>query len=428
MRFLHLADVHLGYQQYNLKDRYNDFGRAFGRAVDLALAREVDAVVIAGDLFHKASVEPLTLRQAEDGLKRLQEAGVPVLGVHGNHDRVRYLAQYSWLEYLADEQGLLTLLTPSFEDEHLPRLEPDVGYVDLDGVRFVGVPWLGATAPRVLNQVAEVLTALPQADIRFTVLITHAGVEGQMPHMPGGLTFAELAPLRGCVNYLALGHLHKPYMVDDWIYNPGSLETCSFDETAYERGAYLVEVDAAGAHTAEHIATVMRPFYTIHVDTGLFADPQALNDGVLTEIRQQARRIRKIVAGHPEPKQAAPVVRLVLRGYVTFDRSLLNLEAFRQMLLDEIDGALHVRVENRTTALGVDTVVMAEDLSREALERQVLSDIARSDTRYSAHSDVWSQVMQQIKGLALEGADPAVVYHILDDRMAELEGAEDVDH
>lgn len=52
MRFLHCADIHLGYQQYNHKERFNDFGHAFYAVLDVALAEKVDFVILAGDLFH----------------------------------------------------------------------------------------------------------------------------------------------------------------------------------------------------------------------------------------------------------------------------------------------------------------------------------------------------------------------------------------
>ena len=39
MRFLHIADVHLGYQQYGLKDRFDDFSRAFLHLVDTPATR-----------------------------------------------------------------------------------------------------------------------------------------------------------------------------------------------------------------------------------------------------------------------------------------------------------------------------------------------------------------------------------------------------
>ncbi|MFC2055745.1 exonuclease SbcCD subunit D, partial [Chloroflexota bacterium] len=113
--FLHFSDVHLGYQQYGDRERFNDFGRAFLKAVDFAVAKQVDFVLVSGDLFHKSAIDPPTLLQAANGIDRLRNAGISVVAVAGNHDRAKYRDRYSWLDYLA-ERGYITLLSPSFEE------------------------------------------------------------------------------------------------------------------------------------------------------------------------------------------------------------------------------------------------------------------------------------------------------------------------
>ena len=47
--FLHLSDIHLGYQQYGHRERFNDFGRAFLSAVRYAVENQVGFVLISGD-------------------------------------------------------------------------------------------------------------------------------------------------------------------------------------------------------------------------------------------------------------------------------------------------------------------------------------------------------------------------------------------
>jgi exonuclease SbcD len=430
VRFLHMADVHLGNQQYNLPGRFDDFGRAFLGVVDLALTERVDVCVIAGDLFHKSTVEPKTLLQAEEGLRRLQDAGTKVIAVHGNHDKVRYMAQVSWLDYLSD-RGLCHLLSPSFESTPV-QLQPwdesaRLGaYVDVGYVRFIGVPWLGASAPRVLEEIAMVWDDLDWTAIAFTVLVTHAGIEGQMPHMPGGVTFAELEPLKGKVQYLALGHLHKPYERENWIYNPGSLETCSFEELQYPRGVYLVDVAPDGTHTAQHVQTSMRPFFDLDFKTDLYPTPALLMEAVQSYIHHEKRHITKALRDCSDPRHAKPVVRLVLRGNLSFDRTQLDMEAIREMLRSEID-ALLVRVENRTTPLGVEASV-DEGMTRLELEQAVFTAIARSDSRYGSHAEVWADIMAQVKTLALTANDPERIFMLLDGQMRELEEAGHVDH
>ncbi len=425
MLFLHMADVHLGNQQYNAAARFNDFGRAFFEAVDLAVTHGVQACVIAGDLFHKAAVEPATLIQAEEGLERLHDAGIPVIAVHGNHDNVRFRAQFSWLDYLAEKERL-HLLSPVYEENGIQLVEGE-SYLDIGAVRFVGVPWLGASAAPVLAQVADALAHLDRQNVGFTVLVTHAGVEGQMPHIPGALTFADLSPLKNHVQYLALGHLHKPYEEAGWIYNPGSLETCSFDEAQYEnRGVYLVSVDESkGTHQADLIRTPRRPFYTLYFDTDRFATPAELVAGLRNELRGKAKsEVRKLVQAHPE--QAAPVVRLVLRGNLTFDRASLDIDAVRSLIRQEIE-ALLVRVDNRTRPLGSE-IILDEGLDRAALERRVLEQVVLSDSRYSLHPAAWSELMQSIKRMALDAVPPDEIFAALDRHMSELEGSAHVDH
>src|SRR6478609_4136923 len=120
--FIHLADTHLGYEQYGVRERFNDFSRAFWDIMDEAANRDVDFVVIAGDLFNKRAIDAMTLIHAIEGLKKLKEAGIPVIAIEGNHDRSYYRDGTSWLQFLC-YQGYLVLLHPRMEDG-IPLLEP----------------------------------------------------------------------------------------------------------------------------------------------------------------------------------------------------------------------------------------------------------------------------------------------------------------
>ncbi len=114
-RFVHTADNHLGYEQYGVKERFNDFARAFLAIVEDAIARHADFFVIAGDLFNKRAIDARTLIQAEEGLQRLKDAGIPAIAIEGNHDRSYYRDGVSWLQFLC-WRDLLILLDPVFKD------------------------------------------------------------------------------------------------------------------------------------------------------------------------------------------------------------------------------------------------------------------------------------------------------------------------
>ncbi len=403
MRFLHAADIHLGYRQYNSEERAEDFYRAFRKVADLAIQETVQACVIAGDLFDKCMIEPVTLLQAEKCLNRMQKAGIRVLAVAGNHDRARR-DQGSWLGYL-DARGLITLLKPPFGDESC--LVPGVSYVDWDGVRFIGVPWLGASTATALARIAGDLAALDWDGIRYTVLIAHAALEGQLPNVAGYVRFTELEPLRERVDYVAFGHLHKPYSSKGWIFNPGAIENCKFDEAGYgEKGVYLVEIDAEGKANAELHPIPGRPFRTLDFSVDLFSNPDELREGLRAQIRHKRADLET------DPRA---VIHLLLNGNLSFSPVALDLEDLRRIVQDEVD-CLLVRLNSSIRSLNVD-VDFDDDLSPETLERQVFEDIARADTRYSGDAGGWGELMQVVKRDVLGGAPAEGIYSALDDHM-----------
>ncbi|HYA99474.1 MAG TPA: DNA repair exonuclease, partial [Ktedonobacteraceae bacterium] len=252
--FIHLADTHLGYEQYGVRERFNDFSRAFWDILDDAVNRDVDFVVIAGDLFNKRAIDALTLIHAIEGLKKLKERGIPVVAIEGNHDRSYYREGISWLQFLCHQEYLM-LLTPIMRDgapvlSHWNRERMLGSHIDLlnERVRVYGLPWQGAATTRTIEGLTQALEAAraeeEAAGIEYRVLLMHTGVDSIVPRIQGLPTMAQFQPLHHYVNYLALGHVHKPYEFDGWMYNPGSTETWGAEESAWEdRGYYYVEID-----------------------------------------------------------------------------------------------------------------------------------------------------------------------------------------
>ena len=87
MKFIHVADLHLGYEQYNLRERMVDFASAFKQVVDFAINKKVDFVLISGDLFDKRDINADTLEQADVLINKLKKANIKVIAIEGNHDK-----------------------------------------------------------------------------------------------------------------------------------------------------------------------------------------------------------------------------------------------------------------------------------------------------------------------------------------------------
>lgn len=396
--FLHLADCHLGYRQYNSRERQNDFTRAYLEIIDVAVDKRVDFVLLAGDLFERRAIDPITLSHAITGLERLQGAGIPCLAVEGNHELAYYRDSIGWVRFLA-EQELLTLLNPRIDGEQvgLPPYDRREGaYVEpVPGLRVYGMRYYGSATAPVVQRVAEALAQTDRQGLEYTIFMAHAGVEGTIDHSGGALSHRELAPLRPFVDYLALGHFHKPYEFDNWIYNPGSPETNSLTEADWsERGYYLVEVDteAAPKHRPVLHANPRRPFERLFFRVDASETPGDLEKNCRSYIERQRRQFRG----------KEPVVELRLSGVLPFDRGALDLKLFEQIVEEQYQPLIcFVRDDTRASEfeVGVD-----QHLGRRELERQIISGLLERDNRFRDRSSAWTELTLAVKQLAVSGA------------------------
>ncbi|MCS7260814.1 MAG: exonuclease SbcCD subunit D [Anaerolineae bacterium] len=412
-KFLHLSDVHLGYQQYNLKERFNDFGRAFEYIVQRAIEEQVDFVLLAGDLFHKRSIDPPTLLQAVMPLEMLKEKGIPVLAIEGNHDRPHYQEVISWMDFLTD-RGYLIALRPSFESGKAILKEWDGfcgAYVDLRSrrdpkgmVRVYGVPYYGAATKQVIPTLRDALNEMDHRGVDYVIMMLHAGPDDVLPHYLATVPQSVLTPLREFVHYLALGHIHKPYERENWMFNPGSPETCSSEEVAWpERGFYLVEVDTAAQpiHRARRIQNPRRPFVQVPINVELFQELQELYVSIPAKLGEHIRG----------PDAAQPVVEVVLEGIWPFASERVDVERIRSIVAQQVE-PLVVRVTNRTVARGTSDPD-GDNLSHAELERRVFQHLFEQDVRYAFHAAQWAQLAIEIKRMVLEESSPqSIVEHL----------------
>ena len=434
--FIHIADTHLGYEQYGVRERFNDFSRAFWAITADAVERGVDFVVIAGDLFNKRAIDAQTLIHAIEGLRKLKEAGIVVIAIEGNHDRSYYRDGTSWLQFLC-YQGYLTLLAPLMRDGSpvlsLWQQDRMLGsHIDLLGgrLRIYGLPWQGAATVRSMEGLAHAMAAVRYAEdaegVEYRLLLMHTGVEGVVPRIQGLPTMAQFQPLRNYVDYLALGHVHKPYEFDGWMYNPGSTETWGAEEAAWERGYYFVEIDTdadesidpkeqARCHRATHLVNKRRPFvrYELRVD-GL-GEPETVYQHLEDYCRRECSTYQN--------DELRPVVQVHLIGTLGFDADSLDQSYMEEMVRSYFQ-PLHVRVDNNTN--DQDYVSENDDLDGRdrstwhELERRTFEELVARDSRYLPAKEQWSVVLAQLKEMALNKEDPALIAQFLREKRAVL--------
>lgn len=408
-RFLHIADIHLGFDRYDSKVRTQDFFYALHDVIETyAIAKQVDFVVIAGDLFEHRNIQPAILNQAQICLQMLKEAGIPVLAIEGNHDNRPYGTKTSWLRYLAD-WDLLTLLEPGNvaggEAFYAEWDGKQGGYIDLPcGVRVLGSSWYGSAAPQAIQQIAAAIAQLPPGPAH-TVLLFHHGLEGQIARYAGALRYSELLPLRQAgVDYLALGHIHKSYVVEGWVYNPGSLEANSVEESGYQRGAFLVELSNGEVKAELQQDYCQRPIVRLRVT--------ARGQETVEELQQAAiAQVEQAIASHVLNPADQPIVELRLQGQVGFDRLDLDTRRLQQQL-QELSQALIFLLKYE-----VDDVVygspLPEDGSRLQIEQEVFLDLLTANQIYRKRAPELAQGLIELKNLQVEGRSEEDLYQFV---------------
>ena len=93
-RFVHCADLHLGFKQYGLKDRMRDFINVFHDVVEYMMKNSIKYLLISGDIFHKKDITPETLYEFETILDINED--ITVIVVEGNHDNTHSIESVSW--------------------------------------------------------------------------------------------------------------------------------------------------------------------------------------------------------------------------------------------------------------------------------------------------------------------------------------------
>ncbi|MFF5090630.1 exonuclease SbcCD subunit D [Streptomyces niveus] len=314
MRFLHTSDWHLGrsFHRVSLLDAQAAF---LDHLVASALTHEVDAVLVAGDVYDRA-VPPLSAVELFDrALHRLAEARVPTVMISGNHDSARRLGVGAGL---IDHAGIHLRTDPA-------RCSTPVVLADAHGdVAFYGLPYLEPALVREEFKAAQagheaVLTAAldrVRADLARrpdgtrSVVLAHAFVAGgaasdsERDITVGGVSAVPTGTFDG-VDYVALGHLHGAQALTERVRYSGSPLAYSFSESDHRKTMWLVDLGAGGEIDATRIdCPVPRPLARVR---GALAD--LLDDPALT--RHEEAWIEATLTDPVRP--ADPMARLAER-------------------------------------------------------------------------------------------------------------------
>jgi exonuclease SbcD len=248
MRFLHTADWHLGKKLHGF-DLQAEQQAAYEQILKLALDEQVDAVVIAGDLYDRAIPNETAVKQLNSMLMDMNLTHqLPLLAISGNHDSAARLRTGSaWFK--ATNFYLNTKLSQAFtpitmgdtQFYLLPYFEPFEArqYFEDDDLR---------TVQQAMVKIVATMQATFAPDKKH-VLVAHffaAGsehVDSETQVTVGGLN-AIPVDLLAPFDYVALGHLHgKDALQAERVRYSGSPVKFSVSEATQTKGVWIVDTD-----------------------------------------------------------------------------------------------------------------------------------------------------------------------------------------
>ncbi|HBA86514.1 MAG TPA: exonuclease SbcCD subunit D [Geobacter sp.] len=400
VRFIHTSDIHLGKTYRSLggdAQRYQDFFAAFAGIVADAVREQVDFMLIGGDLFHTGQILPRTFAKTIEILQPLKDAGIPCLAVEGNHDWIHRRDNVSWMEALS-QLGYIRLLRPArtsdggYLFEVFDPEEGAGGHIEINGVNVYGLGYIGSQAG---NHVARICEAVSTSR---NILLFHVGVWSYSPVEIGNIKPEEALPLADCFDYLALGHGHKPYIVETpqgrpYAFNPGSPECVNFGEERYDKGYYLVAMDDEGVATHEFRRTSPRPMLVLTADLDGAGDVTAALEKFRSNMQEK-------LASTEDPR--APLIELRLIGKVAFHPFELNRDRLRAALLD-FSQPLHLEIKNHLSQVAGGGGEEKVKKSLAEIERDVLGELVGASSQYQGREEELVSLSLAIRDLVLKG-------------------------
>ena len=290
VKILHFADAHIDMANFGRHDpesglpiRVMDFLRSLDEIVDAAIEEDVDLVLFAGDAYRDRSPAPTFQREWGRRVMRLSRAGIPTLLLVGNHDLSPALGRANALDNFA------TLEVPHVRVLDRPAL---LGPEDLDGLplQVIAIPWISRSGfmAHLGLKVGDPSTLYQQLEVRLSelvkgwidesvnpdlpvVLTAHCSVQGasyggeRTVMLGGDLVLSGSLVKDPRLDYVALGHIHKPQNLNEGrhppVIYPGSIERVDFGEVNDKKYFVIAQVTRGETQVSWRELENIRPFH-----------------------------------------------------------------------------------------------------------------------------------------------------------------------
>jgi DNA repair exonuclease SbcCD nuclease subunit len=239
MKFAHMADCHIGnWRDPKLRGIST---KAFTKAIDICIERNVDFILISGDLFNTSLPGIDKLKQVVTKLKQLQNKDMPVYIVPGSHD---FSPSGKTMLDVLEEAGLLINVVKGDIENNKLKLRFTID--KKTGVKITGM--LGKKGMLEKNYYENLIKDNLESEEGFKIFMFHTALTEFKPSDLKDMDSSPLSLLPKKFNYYAGGHVHYVFEKQEEGYGlityPGPLFPNNFKELEeLGRGGFYIYED-----------------------------------------------------------------------------------------------------------------------------------------------------------------------------------------
>jgi len=263
VRFAHISDVHLGgWKQQPLQDLNFE---SFKRAIDTCIIKEVEFVLIVGDLFDSAYPSIDTLKKTFAEFKKLKEAKIPCFIIAGSHD------------YSVSGKTFLDVLEKAGFCKNVADFEENNGTITLNPVIHKGVAIYGYPGKKSGLEIQDLRKIkFNDSPGMFKIFMLHTTIDKAKGTLPIDSIEAESLPQ---ADYYALGHLHIDFQYQNFVY-PGPIFPNNFQELEDLKFGSFYIVDSESENTLNKIELKLKEvvLFDIQIKNALIATEQIISE------------------------------------------------------------------------------------------------------------------------------------------------------
>ena len=274
MRFLHLADLHIG-KRVNGFSMIEDQKFVFEQVYNVIENEKIDGIIMAGDIYDKPVPSAEAVKLFDEMLTRLVSINLPIFVISGNHDSAERIG------FGSDILSAAKVYMSRVYNGNLQKIELEDDY---GKINVYLLPFIKPATVKNIYKEAEIKDyddaleyVLSQEKIDETkrnVIVSHQFVTGAMRSESeevsvGGLDNVSVENYEA-FDYVALGHIHRAQQIGrESARYAGTLLKYSFSEEKHNKSMTIVDLKEKGNIETKEIP--VKPLHDLKTIKGKFS-------------------------------------------------------------------------------------------------------------------------------------------------------------